>query len=144
MGKPCPKIYHAAHLLFTNPNMQIDDAMKLAKYSNRELNVRSIRKAISKKKNRLKDAALRLNEATNPTVADVTFSTNATSTNVSSLTANSWSDSGNKKRKSASTSTASSAQSKKQKKNLRHRTARGEHLAKCTLLGDQGELQAKL
>jgi hypothetical protein len=43
--------------------MQIDDAMKLAKYSNRELNVRSIRKAISKKKNRLKDAALRLNEA---------------------------------------------------------------------------------
>jgi len=63
MGKPCPKIYHAAHLLFTNPNMQVDDAMKLAKYSNRELNVRSIRKAISKKKNRLKDAALRLNEA---------------------------------------------------------------------------------
>jgi hypothetical protein len=50
MGKPCPKIYHAAHLLFTNPNMQVDDAMKLAKYSNRELNCDPSGKPYQRKK----------------------------------------------------------------------------------------------
>ena len=50
MPQACPKIYHAAHLLFTNPQMNVTDAMVLAKYSKKELKVQQIRQAISKKK----------------------------------------------------------------------------------------------
>ncbi len=50
MLQACPKIYHAAHLLFTNPQTNIADAVVLAKYSKKQLKVRQIRRAISKKK----------------------------------------------------------------------------------------------
>jgi hypothetical protein len=50
MPPACPKIYHAAHLLFTNPQMTVSDAMTLAKYSKKDMKTRRIRQAISKKK----------------------------------------------------------------------------------------------
>lgn len=48
-----PRIFKAAHMLFTNPSMEVNDAMKLAGYSKRDLTSRRIRKSISKKKCRL-------------------------------------------------------------------------------------------
>ena len=66
MPQACPKIYHAAHLLFTNPQMNVTDAMVLAKYSKKELKVRRIRQAISKKKNWLKEAAVKHNSINLP------------------------------------------------------------------------------
>ena len=49
-----PRIFKAAHMLYTNPGIDVSDAMKLAGYSKREIAKRNIRKSISKKKNRLK------------------------------------------------------------------------------------------
>jgi hypothetical protein len=48
-----PRIFKAAHMLFTNPGIGVTDAMKLAGYSKRELTKRTIQQNISKKKNRL-------------------------------------------------------------------------------------------
>jgi predicted histidine transporter YuiF (NhaC family) len=48
-----PRVFKAAHLIFTNPAIDTDDAMKLAGYSRREISCRRIRKSISKKKGRL-------------------------------------------------------------------------------------------
>jgi hypothetical protein len=48
-----PRIFKAAYMLFTNPSMEVNDAMKLAGYSKRELTSRRIQKSISKKKCRL-------------------------------------------------------------------------------------------
>ncbi len=47
MPQACPKIYHAVHLLFTDPQMNVTDAMVLAKYSKKEIIVWQIRQAIS-------------------------------------------------------------------------------------------------
>jgi len=48
-----PRIFKAAHMLFTNPSMEVNDAMKLAGYSKHDLTSRRIQKSISKKKCRL-------------------------------------------------------------------------------------------
>jgi hypothetical protein len=48
-----PRIYKAAHTLFTIPGIAVSDAMKLAGYSKHDITKRSIRQSISKKKNRL-------------------------------------------------------------------------------------------
>ena len=66
MPQACPKIYHAAHLLFTNPQMNVTDAMVLAKYSKKELKVWQIREAISLKKKWLKEASLKHNSSNLP------------------------------------------------------------------------------
>jgi Flp pilus assembly protein TadD len=44
----CPRVSKAAHLLFTNPNMIMDEAMALARYGRSEIKNRAIRKSISK------------------------------------------------------------------------------------------------
>jgi hypothetical protein len=90
MPSACPKIYHAAHLLFTNPLTAVSDAMILAKYSKKDLKSRRIRQAISKKKNRLKEAALQqksnvpvqlsVNNCT-ATLSSVTMESSTTTTN---------------------------------------------------------------
>jgi hypothetical protein len=89
MPPACPKIYHAAHLLFTNPSIDMNDAMILAKYSKKDLKSRGIRQAISKKKNRLKEAALSQQKSTNLPPAQVSVSVGKNSTLSSVTLANS-------------------------------------------------------
>lgn len=48
-----PRVFKADHMLYTNPATDINDAMKLAGYTRREISCRHIRKSISKKKRRL-------------------------------------------------------------------------------------------
>ena len=86
-----PRVFKAACMLFTsNGNIKMDDAMKLAGYTKREISCRRIRKSISKKKCRLQLANAKNNKPKNkkqkaPTV--VTASTKES--NVSDLTTNS-------------------------------------------------------
>ena len=69
------RVFKAAFMLFTNPNMTVDDAMKAAEFTKREISKRSVRKSISKKKNRLLQAAARRNIAsTLPPVQTITVS----------------------------------------------------------------------
>ncbi len=50
----CPRIFKAAFMLFMNPALSTDSAMEIAKFSGNEIGRWSIRKAISKKTNRLR------------------------------------------------------------------------------------------
>jgi len=52
-------------MLFVNPALKMDSAMEIAKFSRREIGRRSIRKAISKKMNRLKEQARKAAHAQN-------------------------------------------------------------------------------
>jgi len=72
-------------VLFTNPSMDRNNAMILANYSKKDLKTRGIREAISKKKNRLKEAALSQLKSTNlpPAQVSVTVSENSTLSSVS-------------------------------------------------------------
>jgi hypothetical protein len=42
-----PRVLKPAHLLFTNPAIDTNDAMRLAGYSRRDISCRRIRKSIS-------------------------------------------------------------------------------------------------
>jgi len=77
-----PRVFKAAHLIFTNPAIDTDDAMKLAGYSRREISCRRIRKSISKKKGRL---MMQRNAKNNTTKKKKTPSVVTTSTKTSSL-----------------------------------------------------------
>jgi hypothetical protein len=78
-------VFKAAFMLFTNPNMTVDDAMKAAEFTKREISRRAVRQSISKKKNRLLQAsARRSNQSTLPPVQNITVS-ESSAANVSSL-----------------------------------------------------------
>ena len=80
------RVFKAAFMLFTNPNMTVDDAMKAAEFTKREISRRAVRQSISKKKNRLLQAsARRSNQSTLPPgVQNITVS-ECSAANVSSL-----------------------------------------------------------
>ena len=79
------RVFKAAFMLFTNPNMTVDDAMKAAEFTKREISKRSVRKSISKKKHRLLQAAARRNNhSTLPPVQNVTVS-GSSGANLSSI-----------------------------------------------------------
>ena len=92
----CPRIFKAAYMLFVNPALKMDSAMEIAKFSRREIGRRSIRKAISKKMNRLKEQARKAAHAQNMrnrrqstavTVTEVTVGgTTITGTTLSDIT----------------------------------------------------------
>ncbi len=113
MPPACPKIYHAAHLLFTNPQMKVCDAMILAKYSKSQLKIRRIRQEISKKKHWLIDAALRQERLGIP--AQVSVSNTMGITGLSSLTNGSSTSGHTRKRTSETIITASTQTRSKQK-----------------------------
>ena len=72
-------------MLFTNPNMTVNDAMKAAEFTKREISKRSVRKSISKKKNRLLQAAARRNiPSTLPPVQNIMVS-ESSGANLSSI-----------------------------------------------------------
>ena len=128
MPPACPKIYHAAHLLFTNPQMTVSDAMTLAKYSKKDMKTRRIRQAISKKNNRLKEAALQQSSNV-PIQLSVT---NYTAT-LSSVTMESNSTTTNRKRGSETIVTASTQSKKLKTKQLQHSRATAKvHIAKAS------------
>jgi len=82
------RVFKAAFMLFTNPNMTVDDAMKAAEFTKREIARRGNRQSVSKKKNRLIQAsARRVNQSTSqhPPVQQVTVS-GSSAANASSLT----------------------------------------------------------
>ncbi len=74
-----PRVFKAAHLLFTNPAIDTDDAMRLADYSRRENLCRHIRKSISKKKGRLLNASVKDNKKKTEAPTVVTTSTKTSS-----------------------------------------------------------------
>jgi hypothetical protein len=90
-----PRVFKAAHLLFTNPAIDTNDATRLAGYSRHEISCRRIRKSISKKKGRLMQANAKDNKkrAKAPTVittttkafslSDLTVQSNSSSKNSS-------------------------------------------------------------
>ena len=79
------RVFKAAFMLFTNPNMTVDDAMKAAEFTKREISKRSVRKSISKKKHRLLQAAARRNNhSTLPPVQNITVS-GSSGANLSSI-----------------------------------------------------------
>jgi len=79
------RVFKAAFMLFTNPNMTVDDAMKAAEFTKREISRRAVRQSISKKKNRLLQAsARRSNQSTLPPVQNITV-WESSAANVSSL-----------------------------------------------------------
>jgi hypothetical protein len=113
MPPACPKIYHAAHLLFTNPQMKVCDAIILAEYSKSKLKIRRMRQAISKKKHGLMDAALRQKRLGIP--AQVSVSNTMDIMGLSSLTNGSSTLGHTRKRTSETIITASTQTRKKQK-----------------------------
>jgi hypothetical protein len=70
-------------MLYTNPGIDVSDAMKLAGYSKREIAKRNIRKSISKKKNRLKQQIVEVKKSV-PTV--ITASSTNSKANISDVT----------------------------------------------------------
>jgi hypothetical protein len=86
-----PRVFKAAHLLFTNPAIDTDDAMRLADYSRRENLCRHIRKSISKKKGRLMQA----NAKDNKKRAKAPITTTTKASSLSDLTVPSNSSSKN-------------------------------------------------
>ena len=81
------RVFKAAFMLFTNRNMTVDDAMKAADFTKREISRRANRQSVSKKKNRLMQASARMvNQSTAqpPPVGHVTIS-GSSAANVSSL-----------------------------------------------------------
>jgi hypothetical protein len=79
-----PRIFKAAYMLCTTSNLSLSDAMKLAGYKKKEIAIRRIRQAISKKKSRL----VVKNGGTNnpPPQPSVSFSNRSTKTKLSDLT----------------------------------------------------------
>jgi len=133
MPPACPKIYHAAHLLFTNPSIDMNDAMILAKYSKKDLKSRRIRQAISKKKNRLKEAALSQQKSTNLPPAQVSVSVGKNST-LSSVTLDNSNKTTTSKKRGSETIVTNSTQTKRQKlKRLPQTRATAKvHIAKAS------------
>ena len=81
------RVFKAAFMLFTNLNMTVDDAMKAAEFTKREILRRANRQSVSKKKNRLIQAAARRvkqSTAQHPPVQHVTIS-GSSAANASSL-----------------------------------------------------------
>ncbi len=75
-----PRIFKVVYMLFINPALKMDSAMEITKFSHRNIGRWSVRKAISKKINRLKEQARKASHAEN--MRNCQQSTSATVTEV--------------------------------------------------------------
>ncbi len=83
-----PRVFKAAYMLFaSNETIKMNDAMKLAGYTKREISCRRIRQSISKKKCRLQQANEKSKSKNSKAPTIVTASTKKS--NISDLTSSS-------------------------------------------------------